>query len=203
MTFTSERQKKITLGVLLLTLFGVGSFFYSYQNVGNLPGGNIALSKVLWLGCIIFFWFFAPLLLLLEKGINKTDRWLLQLHMANVWIRGFIELFMMYQYQNWQPTYGISHDILSMIGLLILVVFCRNRLSSFIKYFLIVITMTFFIEACFAQYMLTYVNNENSPVFFVPAGSEHQIILTITWFVLIFLSGYLIYFIKYFLRNKT
>ena len=203
MTFTSERQKQITLGALFITLISVGSFFYSYQNVGNLPGGNIALSKVLWLGFIIFFWFFAPLLLLLEKNTGKTDKRLLQLHAANVWLRAFIELFMMYQYQNWHPTYGISHDILSLLVLFILIVFFRNTLSRFIKNFLIVITLTFFIEACFAQYMLTHVSNGNSPVFFVPAGSDHQNILTITWLVLFFLSVYLTFFIKHFLRNKT
>lgn len=202
MTCISKRQKLFTLSTLLLTLFGTGTVFYAYQNTGSLPGGNIALSKIFWLGYIIFFWFLAPILLLLNGVSNTVDKWLISLHLSNVWLRASIELFMMYHYQNWQPTYGILHDVFSMLLLLTLVIILYRKLSHFIKYFLLVIAATFAVEATFAQYMLNQVIDLNNPIFFVPESSEHQSIFTATWLALILLSLYFMFFAKKWYGSK-
>lgn len=180
----------------MLILVSIGGLFYYYQNIGVFPGGDIALSKIFWLGFIIFFWFFAPILLLFHGVENKVDQWLVALHLINVWLRAIIELFMMYQYDNWHPMYGIAHDIFSLFILLFIMMIFQEGLSRFINYFFIVITATFAIEAYFANYMLNNVVSQEGSVFFVPDSDEHQAILVMTWFVLMMLSIYFVFFVK-------
>ena len=183
--------------MLLIAFMVFGAVFYIWQNSGNLPGGKIALSKIFWLGFVILFWFFLPGLLLLDGVSTKVDNWLVLFHLVNVCLRAIIELFMMYQYQNWQPIYGITHDIISMFLLLALVIVFRNKLSFLVEHFLFVLVIMFAVEASFAHYMLHNVIDVNNPVFFVPQSSEHQVIFSVTWLAVSLLSLYLIFFTQH------
>src|SRR5262245_23142043 len=69
------------LGLFLLC----GVLVYTLQNTGELPGGSIALPKLLWLSLIIFFWYIAPVLLLQDSTGSPAGS-MIKIHLLNVWL---------------------------------------------------------------------------------------------------------------------
>jgi len=199
----SSKYKFIFIGLLVLIFICSGYYFNTVQNSGQLPGGNIALVKLFWLGLIIFFWFLSPILLLINGTQNKKEKLILIVHLCNVWGRGLIELYMIYISYNWQHAYGIAHDLLSIILILFLFMVHRKELSQMIKQYLIILSCTFFIEAIFAIYMHSNVSNETGLVYFVPASVEFNSILYATWAAVIVLSLYMIWFIKRWIKHRA
>jgi hypothetical protein len=178
------------LGLFLLC----GAFIYFFQNSGKLPGGSIALPKLLWLGAIIFFWYVAPVLLLRAGTGNSSATTIIKIHLANVWLRAIIELIMMYIGNCWHPIYGIVHDIVSALALATLVVVHKDGIPAFARGFFSVVCLMFLVEAFFAWYMLTHVYASIGPVYFVPALEEFKFILRLTWLVVSALAVYTVYF---------
>jgi len=192
-------SKKIKI-IVIATLFSVfviaGSLFFWQQNSGNLSGGDIALPKLYWLALVIFYWYVAPALLLLGDNVNATERLVLKIHSVNVWSRALIELCMMYITHNWHPYYGIAHDIFSVLMLVFLLSTYYKVMSSYLLYFMVMLVAVFLLETVFASYMVTQVQSSQGVVYFVPSTSEHSLILIATWFSVIGLLYYLIYFFR-------
>jgi uncharacterized membrane protein len=126
-----------TLLLLALVLFpllpvGLGAAFRARQNKGNIVGGDISWPKSLWLAYTVATWFVLPLFLLgvahlsnstpsLPSPLPTTLLVAILGHLASWWIRGPLELFMIYKWFNWSPRYGIAHD-LAHVAFLILVI---------------------------------------------------------------------------------
>lgn len=178
--------------ILLSTLAVTAALFYIRQNSGELPGGGIALVKILWLMCVIFFWFFAPFFVLNAKNADQGNT-LIKIHLANVYSRAVVELFMLYWLNNWKATYGISHDIFSFAVLAIGLLYCYKSLSLQQVVFFGALIGTFIAEAYFAWYMLT---NVGAHVWFVPDASEFQPVFIATWLALVGLAAYCFFFVK-------
>lgn len=77
-------------------------------------GGALSTAKALWLLFALYFWFiFCPTLGLSERCPSPWRECLL-LFSANIWLRGVIELYMLYITKSWRPRYGITHDLFSL-----------------------------------------------------------------------------------------
>ncbi len=85
-------------------------YFYWRQNNKAKLGGKISLAKAIWLFYTIYVWFFLlPYIYFYHPISPYTTIWVL--FSLWMWIRGVIELFMMFVTKNWTPPLGISHDI--------------------------------------------------------------------------------------------
>lgn len=189
-------SKQLLLTAILILFFSSGIAFYLLQNKNVLPGGHIALSKMLWLGLVIFYWYVAPALLLSSGVKNSSESILIKAHLVNVWLRAIVELYMMYISHNWNPYYGITHDLLSLCLFGGLLYFYRQKLSKTISRLSHVLIAIFAVETCFAYYMVKSIPAETGPIYFVPQSSEYNHILIITWIVVIFLLLYLPIFVR-------
>jgi hypothetical protein len=107
--------------VLALILFpfislGLGAAFRARQNKGDIVGGDISWPKSLWLTYTITAWFLLPLLMIgvfsADPQVWPTTLWVAYVgHLVSWWVRGPLELFMIYKWFNWSPRYGIAHDL--------------------------------------------------------------------------------------------
>ncbi len=190
-------DKLLYSSIVLLSSSAV--IFYSKQNSAAMPGGEIALPKLFWLGLVIVCWYIIPAFLVFDKQLSGL-RWLAGIFLGNMLLRGIVELWMMYQLHNWHPYYGIGHDILSLMVCIILAFFSiaqSTPRSIWLAGYFAVMALLFVIEAGFAWYMLTYVQSATGEsVYYVPAASQHSMILTITSVVVIVTLAYLFVFIR-------
>lgn len=118
---TQALAVKLALTVATAAMFAFGFYFRHRQNKGTQDcttvGGEISLQKALWLAYTIGAWFFIPSILWFLPGLSAPLKTVLCLHTAVWWIRGILELFMIYRWFNWSPIYGISHDAFHLMGL--------------------------------------------------------------------------------------
>lgn len=185
----SRRRLMISLALMSLALM----LFAWLQNRGMLVGGEIALAKLLWLFYAIFFWFVLPALVLLDGRGGAWLRRLYRLFLVNMCARGLVELFMMYVSLNWHPHYGIAHDLFSLLMLLGLLCWRRptRPIDRLLDQGLWVICAMLLLESGFAWYLLQRVSDGSNPIYFVPAGSGHEVVIGITWCAVLALSVYL------------
>ncbi|WP_413289281.1 hypothetical protein [Bdellovibrio sp. HCB337] len=74
-------------------------------------GGPISWPKSFWLAYTVSTWFLLPIIFLLHPNLPSGFHAVFIVHLLSWWIRGPLELFMIYKWFNWSPRYGISHDI--------------------------------------------------------------------------------------------
>jgi len=127
------------LALLLFPLLPLvlGAAFRARQNKGDIVGGDISWPKSLWLSYTVVTWFVLPLLLLaysrLTLGTPLPTTLLIAFvgHLASWWIRGPLELFMIYKWFNWSPRYGIAHDLghTAFLVLIIAAAFLNSEIS--------------------------------------------------------------------------
>jgi hypothetical protein len=93
-------------------------------------GGKISNPKLLWLFFAIWFWLFECAVLAFEPSLPQSYRIILGVHAASMWLRGVLEMFMLYVTKNWRPPIGISHDVLCIVTVVGLVVALPLPLDS-------------------------------------------------------------------------
>lgn len=118
----------LTAAYIALGVFGVR--FYRKQNTpsgghgaAHKMGGGISRAKAAWLSFAVLYWFFvAPMLAL---GTNFAYGWRMALLALaiSMWVRGPLELLMMYRLKNWRPPYGIGHDLFTTLLVALLAVY--------------------------------------------------------------------------------
>ena len=194
---------RIGFGIILGGLALFASAFYSLQNSGVFPGGQVAAIKLAWLMCAILFWYLLPGLMLLDGRLQPAVRRALLVLLASMMVRGVVELIMMYVSNNWHPWIGIGHD--SFMFLLMLVIAMRVFPGADRLYagFLAVATMMFVPEAGFAWYMLVNASDPGSVVYFVPDDPEHGRIMIVTAACVATLMVYLVFFTRQWLYGST
>jgi hypothetical protein len=103
---------KILLILWPLLPIGLAIFFHTKQNSRDAwTGGPISWPKSLWLSYTITTWFFCPILFLTAPQLSPALLLVFAFHLLSWWIRGPLELVMIYRWLNWSPRYGISHDL--------------------------------------------------------------------------------------------
>jgi hypothetical protein len=95
--------------ILAFTLSFARTFYYK-QNVKKALGGPVSVPKALWLGYATGSWFLIPFLFVFVPELNSILKILLIVHLVSWWVRGPLELVMIYKWLNWTPVYGITHD---------------------------------------------------------------------------------------------
>lgn len=105
----------IALWPVLVLLLARG--FHRKQNSKKAwTGGPISWPKSIWLAYTITSWFLLPLLFVVYPDL-PPGLWVFYIfHLASWWLRGPLELVMIYKWLNWTPKYGISHDIFHIVG---------------------------------------------------------------------------------------
>lgn len=101
--------------ILLVVQLSCSVWFYFKQNKGAFVGGPISWPKALWLYHAIFSWFLFPLVYLTFPDLHISLKVIIGLHAVIWWIRGPLELVMIYKFFNWTPRYGITHDVVHAI----------------------------------------------------------------------------------------
>lgn len=92
-----------------MMVYVVGTIFKKLQNQKELVGGEISTPKSLWLSYTVITWFLAPIIFLMLP-IHPNLMFILVIHLISFWIRGLVELLMIYKWFNWSPRYGITHS---------------------------------------------------------------------------------------------
>lgn len=152
--------------------------FYRVQNAPGSAGGDVAVVKVLWLFCVIVFWYILPAIWLFDVSLSRKARLACMVLLASMVFRAFVELVMMYVFDSWKHSYGIGHDVASIVLCGALVIAMRRDevwLSSFFAYCAIL----FVFETYFALY-LRRVSNADGSVFFLPPSDAHAQVLQMT-----------------------
>ncbi len=186
--------------IALLLLSGV--LFHVLQNRLNLIGGAIALAKLLWLGLAILLWLGLPLLLALDGRLSPWLRHAFAFLFVSMAARGIIELWMLYVSKNWSPAYGIAHDLLCIIGLLLCLALAwqagEMRLHARVGLHGLITTLLFIPEIYFAWYMRSNFHTKGGDaIYFVPDEAKHRRVLRITASVDMMLLLYLPVFLYY------
>ncbi len=90
-----------------------GYRFHYNQNILRKKGGPIGFPKLYWLSWTIFIWFLLPVPLFLWQEM-PMGLWAPYMFIAlSFWIRGIIEMYMLYVAHNWIPPYGMTHDLVT------------------------------------------------------------------------------------------
>ncbi len=118
--------KASLVGAALLVVLA-GLAFLHRQNKKAALGGRISRPKLLWLLYAIYVWFLVCPLLAFDPGVPKHIRRILAVFAAAMWIRGLLEMVMLYVTKNWRPPYGVAHDVFSMVILVLGLLFYRNH----------------------------------------------------------------------------
>lgn len=113
MTGLASSGTQLGLGLSLAALALVGLAFYRRQNRRGGMGGAISRAKMLWLVWALWVWFIVCPLVAMDAGVARPLRLTLGAFAAFMWLRGLVELFMLYVTKNWIPPYGVAHNLAS------------------------------------------------------------------------------------------
>lgn len=107
----------------------------------------------------IFTWFILPLYFVIYK--TQSPFWIAYgIFGANFWIRGMVEMFLLFKTKNWKPLYGISHNIFSFLLCASLLIFFRESFIFAEKLHLFAILISLCFETYFAFFFQKYVGEK-------------------------------------------
>jgi hypothetical protein len=105
------------LGAIALFLTYAVAAFQNHGSEGLAVklGGDIALSKSLWLSLAVVLWFFVAPLLAFEPALPRNLRVTFLAFSVSMWLRGPLELYLLYGPKIWSPKMGIAHDLITLL----------------------------------------------------------------------------------------
>ena len=182
------------------TVFALWFFFRQNRSQTKAVGGPISVPKALWLAGAIFFWFFYPLIFLLDPQVSAPWKTVLALHLVSWWARGPLELVMIYRWVNWSPRYGITHDlfhilmVLTGLGGALLADQGHPRLADQRVLLLAVVLVTLVCaEALFARLFFAARGKGADLIYFADDSPRYRLINFLTWVFVIEMYGYQLY----------
>jgi hypothetical protein len=198
-----ENIAKRRLFFVLFVLSLTSSLFYFLQNSAFFVGGAIALPKLIWLSYAILFWYFIPILIVLDKRVSRPYYLAFLLFLINMSIRAVVELWMIYFTHSWHPYYGIAHNVFSaiVVAIMFIILHRKSYLDAVLSKYLLVLVFMFVAECIFAGYLLSVVWKSSETIYFVPEDNDHIFILNITWVVVSLLTVFLIIFSRRWLNG--
>lgn len=109
---------KLGLAVALVVMAVFVVVYHRRQGRPGRMGGAISRAKALWLGYAVYLWFFVCPLLALDPAVAAPLRQLLGAFAAFMWLRGLLELVLLFGVKRWTPPLGIGHDLacLALLG---------------------------------------------------------------------------------------
>jgi hypothetical protein len=193
-----QRLRVETLGSIALVSLAAGGFYFM-QSRQMAVGGEIAVSKLLWLAYAILYWYILPVLIMRDGRTQAPIRRLFAIFFVNMALRGAIELPMIYYWRNWHPHYGAAQDAFSIVLLALLAknVKPRSPIDSLLKRHTLVLAAMLAAEMRFALYFAANFHTQGShAVYYVPNDGRHSGILLFTTISVAFLTVYLVYFAR-------
>jgi len=198
-SFASESALRRAAWVALGLTAAAAATFYVAQNTLRPVGGEIAFVKLLWLGGAVLLWGVLPPLLAADARLGRSLRRAFAALCALVLARAAIEGWMLYVSLNWSPWYGIAHNVLCAVALLVLAVRIapRNGLERVARRHLAASAAFFVPETYFAWYMQAhFVTRGAAAVYFVPDDASHRHVLLLTGVTVVCLAAYLAMFLR-------
>lgn len=145
---------KSAIIIFSLLFITFGFYFNHRQNNQKGLGGKISRAKFLWLFLAVYEWFLFPLFLL-TFPLSTPFKWAVASFAINLWIRGIAELFMLYKFKNWQPPYGVGHDIVTLIHIAVLIFVTSGKQQSYIEFLVLIwffkLFVMFIVECYYAM----------------------------------------------------
>jgi len=185
----------------------IQAYFYRQKQNGLNPftGGPISWPKALWLSYTILNWFLFPIIILFHPDLSHGIKFILVAHLLSWWIRGSLELVMIYKWFNWSPRYGIAHDFFHMILLFILVIIYRydvflgsnGSINFLMLFYILFLFFTTSSEILFANLFLRFrsAQEQNENIYFASDDPKWifinrvtKVVVTIVFIELIFQS---------------
>ncbi len=190
------------------------AIFYRKKQSSNNPwtGGPISWPKAFWLSYTIQTWFFLPFVFLFHPATPTFLKVIVAFHLISWWVRGLLEMVMIYKWLNWSPRYGISHDLFHLIGCSALLFNFRHELTTLsmgaeaflvaIYLFILFISTTAEISFAFLFLRLRSIQEKNENVYFASDDPKWLFVNRYTLFVDIIVFSHLLfqsyYALKYF-----
>lgn len=206
-------SKRFNICVVVMVVFMaiVSLDFYYLQNNSGRIGGEIALSKMVWLTYAILFWIGLPLLISLNSHVLARLKTAFIFLLVSMLLRGLVELWMLYFSKNWSPVYGIMHDVFCILGLGFFLWrawettdLSANSPSRIWFIHGIISTLIFIPEIYYAWYMYNNFNTVGgNAIYFVPNILLHNQVLFITASVNVLLTIYLVLFFRYLFYGQS
>ena len=185
----------------ILALF-LSFYFFWRQNNRAKMGGAISKAKAFWLFFTIYVWFFLlPYCYYNFELSPYTDIWII--FSLWMWIRGVVEIFMMFVTKNWVPPIGIVHDLSCVIIFLGLSIYWFSGLKTHFSWPYGIFHLTLFtsviLETYYAYGFYKIVGDKTKgedAVWYAPADkAEFQFIVRVTGICNFFLFSSLFFFL--------
>ncbi len=108
---------RVALGVAVLVVSVVGAALFVRQRRPGQIGGRMAPAKLLWLAYVLLLWFLVAPIIALDPSVARPLRVVLGTFSVLMWVRGLLELWLMYGVHRWRPPWGIAHDLVCAVVL--------------------------------------------------------------------------------------
>jgi hypothetical protein len=99
-------------------------------------------------------WFFLAPLLAFDANVPRSFAVLLGAFSVLMWMRGLVEVFMLYVTRTWRPPIGIAHDVLCacflVVGLYYSGVGLREPLQPWLFAFVVALVVSLIVETMYA-----------------------------------------------------
>jgi hypothetical protein len=192
--------------IILAGMIGFAWRFHDLQNKKTRDqqwvGGAISWPKSFWLAYAVGSWFFVPFLFLLDPHLPEPLRWVLIAHLASWWIRGALEMVMIYRWFNWTPIYGISHDTLHNVVIMAGTFYACAKIgweslhstpiAFWCVFYLAILCFAMMAEVVFAALFLTTRGKGENKIYFASDSSEYRMINRLTFIVCIVVYSHMI-----------
>jgi len=113
------RRSRILILTAILATAVLGLIVHHLQNVAGGMGGRISTPKLAWLLYTVLVWGLLCPILAFEPLIRRPFRALAGGFAALMWIRTLAEFPMLYTWKNWRPPYGMIHDLVCALVLVV------------------------------------------------------------------------------------
>jgi hypothetical protein len=192
-------KQKSLLIVLSLLLVGCMAFGW-VQNHSDAVGGAISLPKILWLNLAIASFLVIPAFVWWDERIHGSVRLLYGWFLAGFAVRAVIELPIIYFTHAWRCAYGISHDLVMMVLVIVLWRNARNRLrqneatrvaGAFVPLLLVVLSCEMLNAWLFSQ-----VADPQTGIYYANTSDTFRMINVVTWLEVATLYPVLGYWLK-------
>jgi len=209
--FTSEAalRRAVTAALSLLAVTAV--VFYVLQNHFGVIGGRIAPSKMVWLTFTVLFWLVLPALIVADARTPPLLRTVFLFLLVMMGVRGFVELWMIYVFYNWNTLEGAGHDFVTFVGMLVLGMRAfragehrRTALGGWLAVHAGFTAAMLLCEISFARYLATYYDTMGTKAtYFLPDEPQHSFMLGVTAAVDAVLAVHLIFFLRHWAYGKN
>jgi hypothetical protein len=176
--------------IALAGMVGFAGRFHHLQNKKTESqewvGGEISWPKSFWLAYAIGSWFLVPFIFLLDPQLPEPFRLVLIVHLASWWMRGILELVMIYRWFNWTPVYGISHDVLHNTVIMAGTFWAcavTGQVWSWCVFYLVILCFAMMAEVVFASLFIMTRKKGADKIYFASDSPEYRMINRMTFAV--------------------